>query len=286
MRHLLPLFLSLLALFAQAQPEVLSTATQTARYRINLAAGELSPISGGSASGRIESLQASIRYGELQLNYSLAPTDDEEQYYLTKLTASLNGQPLLLAPEQIKGDIGRLGNGGAKQATLTGLLDRFINLEGELSITLTAEQWGEFVLPLGINCDEPPTFNGKQRLPYLIAAGVGAASIGVGQLIKQQSDDTYNNEYLTAGSLSEAQPIYEDANNKHHTYLILTYAGSAILAVDAVLYIIRGARHQRRLKLFRQYCEDGRSLGFEPLFELPSGLQPSGRAGFKMTLNF
>ena len=198
----------------------------------------------------------------------------------------LNDQPLSISPEQLKGEVGRLSSGGAKQAILSGLMERFINLEGELSLTLTAEQWGEFVLPLGIDCDNPPTFTGKQKMPYIIAAGVGVASIGVGQLMKQQSEDTYDNDYLTAGSLAEAEPIYEDANSKHHNYLILTYAGSAILVLDAALYIIRGARHQRRLKLFKQYCDDNKSLGLEPVFELPSGLQPAGQAGLKMTFNF
>ena len=65
MKHLYPLLtllLGALAFSVFAQPEVLSTASQTARYRINLAAGELSPISDGAQAGdRIESLQASIR---------------------------------------------------------------------------------------------------------------------------------------------------------------------------------------------------------------------------------
>ena len=271
---------------ALAQPEVLGLSTGEVSCEIDLAAGQLTKILVGGNLGDIQDMQLSQKNGELVLDLKLRKTDDPENYYLLKdLKLVLDGNPVVLLPEQIKGWTDQMQGGEGYQLVFSSLLDRFINLQGKLSVIASIERWGEFKLP-GIDCsDPPPAFTGKQRASYYIAAGVGAAAIGMGQYFRVKSEDVYDNQYLTAPSQDVATPIYEDANGKHHTYLILTYAGSVILAADVIWYFVRDSRVRRRLGLYNEYCNKT-SLFIEPVIDAPSFEKPNGQAGFRMTVNF
>ena len=275
-----------LPLLAQTQPEVLNTSSQTTRATINLAADELTPLAAapGNTQSAIEAMELSLVNGEVLLRFSLTPLE-AERYYRTDIAVRLNGQDLPLTSDEFRGDIGEPIAAGMRSITWINLLDRYINLEGELSVALKVEEWGVKVLRFGVDCNDPPTFTSKQRLPYYIAAGVGVASIGVGQLFKQQSDDVYQNQYLQSETLEQAQDPYNDANGKHHTYLVMTWAGTAILVVDVAWYIYREVRYKKRQKVFEENC-DGNALNLKPIFEMPSPTQPYGQAGVQLKWNF
>ncbi|MCB0580964.1 MAG: hypothetical protein KDD10_16840 [Phaeodactylibacter sp.] len=276
----LALFISLPA-WLFAQPEVLQSATRSISAEIDLANGKLNPAPSASQApaNLIQRLDLEAKDYDLIINYSLAPAEPD-QYYQVTLNAELDGEPIRPAPEHLQGELGQPVTGTNHAISWTRLLEQYINLEGKISFTLHAELWGERILP--IDCDVVPSFSGKQRLPHYIAAGAGALAIGAGQLFKNQSNDIYDNEYLASETLAEAQPRYDDANGKHHTYLILTYAGAAVLAVDAAWYIIRQIRYNKKMKLYKQYCPD--AVGIRPIIELPSQNAPNGMAGLRLTL--
>lgn len=269
-------------LFSQ-QPEVLQSSARSITAEIDLANNRLTPAPSASQdpSNLIRTLSLEIQDYDLLIKFSLAPPE-AEQYYQLALAVELNGEPILPAPEHLRGKLGQPVTETNHAISWNNLLEQYINLEGKISFTLHAELWGERFLP--IDCAIVPSFSGKQRLPHFIAAGLGAAAIGAGQLFKNQSDDIYNNDYLTSETLAEAQPRYEDANGKHHTYLVLTYAGAAVLAVDAAWYIIRQIRYNKKMKLYKQYCPN--AVGIQPFIGLPAQNTPNGMAGMRFTLPF
>lgn len=278
----LSLLLLCLPVCLSAQPQVLSSSSQSLKGIIDLAKGELNNgITSPNSGTKVSNLNMAIQNGDIVITYQL-PVLEEDHFFEIIPVIKLDGQQLLLATDEFRGDLGRPVPPGSKQIIWLNPLERYINLVGQLEVTLTTNEWGELELPYDCALGEP-TFTNKQKMPYILAAGLGAASIGVGQLIKNQRDDIYQ-QYQDAENLAAATPLYEDANGKNHTYLILTYAGTAILVADAVMYLIRQGKYKKDLKNWETYCKpDG--IGFQPVFELPDGgLRPNGNVGFKMTI--
>jgi hypothetical protein len=286
MRYLLLTAVLLTAVtLPKAQVQLLSTSSRTARAMIDMAAGQLSKSTDEGEPSHFQSLELSVSNGELVIQFELAEHTDKGYYEMKGMEVLIDGQPLLLEPEQIIGETGKIPTGGRKKLVLAQLLERNVTLKGSLMVTMTIASYGERKLPFGIDCSAPPTFTAKQRLPYYLAAGAGAACIGLGQYYRIQSQDVYENDYKNAATLQEATPYYEDANGKHHTYLILTYGGSALLVADAVLYFIRDRNYRKKTELYKEYC-GGTSFLLEPIIETPSLRNPDGQAGIRFTLNF
>ncbi|MCB9263768.1 MAG: hypothetical protein H6558_01935 [Lewinellaceae bacterium] len=278
---------TLLPLLALAQPELLSTHTQSIRAGIDLVAEQLSDINTsmpGPGSNLI-GLDLAVRNGELAIRYNLADLKENEAYYNTSLAVKLNGRALFPTPDQFRGAIGRVESGGEHTITWINLMEEYLVLEGTLEVTLTAEVWGKRILLYGVDCNDPPEFTSRQRRPYYLAAGLGAVSIGAGQLFKQRRDDIWDNEYLTSQTTEEADTPYKNATTNHQTYLVLSWAGSALLAGSTVLYIIRQTRYQKRRQVYEENCRQN-AIGLEPVIGFPSGNTPGGQAGFKLTFSF
>lgn len=281
--------ISLVAIDLSAQFQELDTLSKTISATIDVAAEQLrldADFSRGNHTELgIQDFDLSLRNGELIISYDLLPTT-EEQHYVLSLDITLNGEPIHLAPEYLKGSIGQNLNGGTGTIIWTNLLEQYINLKGQLKVRLIAHIWGDFFARFGIDCSaDRPDFTVKQQIPYYAAAGVGLISIGVGQIFRSKRNDIYNNQYKTSSTLDQATPHYDDANNKHHTYLILTYAGTAILLADATWYIIRQIKTKRNQKLYDRFCKQP-SLSLKPVFELPSNGTLTGQAGVKLVYTF
>ncbi len=258
-----------------AQIQEIGTVTRSLNAKIDLAAAELMEVTGD--------IDLEIQFGELILTYEL-PDPGKEKFYEIDCRVLINGEALNLFPEQIRQGQAD-GPRNLHMILLSGLLDRFINLKGHLQIEVHAKLMGDFGKIYGIDCSAPkPEFGARQQTPYYIAAGVGIAGIALGQLYRSQRDDIYDNEYLNASSLGEAQPLYEKANARHHTYLILTYAGSAVLVIDTIVYFIRRAKHKKNVKLWES-CP-GNRLSLNPIIELPMRSNANGQVGMAFTLSF
>ncbi|MCB0633242.1 MAG: hypothetical protein R2824_23330 [Saprospiraceae bacterium] len=278
------LFLFLLLILsgrAYAQMEILESAAPKVTSVINLIQEGITPGIVEGATAKISQLQLSIEKGDVVLSYQL-PVLEDDQFYEVMPQIKLDGKALIIAPDEYRGDLGRTVAPGSRRIIWLNPLERYVNLTGQLEVQLLVNIWGERQKPYDCSLGSP-TFTAKQRLPYLVAAGVGVASVGVGQLFRKQKETTYD-DYINADTKTASDPIYLDANSKNHTYLILTWTGTAILAADAVLYLIRQKRYKRNLNYYETYCKSG-STSFQPLIELPNGNQHrSGQLGFKMVI--
>lgn len=283
MKYLQPLLILLLFLpfLALAQPQVLSSSSQSIKGSIDLISDKLTTEgTTGSTNAKISKLELAVQNGDIVITYQLAALE-EDHFFEILPTIKLNGQQLLLAKDEFRGDLGRPVPPGSRQIIWLHPLERYVNLEGELEVEITANDWGEQILPYDCALGEP-TFTAKQKRPYVLAAGLGVASIGASLLFKKQRDDAYDT-YL-GSSLENSEENYKDANSKNHTYLILLRSGIGILAADAVLYLIRQGKYKKDLKNWETYCKpDG--IGFRPVIELPdNALRPNGNIGIRMTI--
>lgn len=275
------LILLLVPFWLLAQIEKLNTTSGNLSGRIDLVQAALSQGNFSSSPGsNVNRINWSIQNGDLYISYQLNNLE-EDHFYEVVPTISLDGQKLLLAVDEFRGDLGRPVSPGRKTIIWLNPLERYINLAGELAITVQAIEWGEPDRPYDCALGAP-TFTTKQKMPYLLAAGVGVASIGVGQLFKKQSEDAY--DLYRDSNASTQQSRYDDANGKNHMYLILNYAGIGILAADAVLYLVRQGKYKRDLRNYNNYCQ-GNKVGFQPILEMPGSRQQSnGNIGLKMTV--
>ena len=297
-----------LLLHAQLQPVASSTHTLTAQ--INLVENQLQPrgsvvsIQEGGTAFETELLLDSlaIQSGELVVYYHLpqreAPTIPRSKdktsskvdfSYNISLDFTLDGQPLAPEPQYLIGDIGtgitpRM-EGSPFRIHWTHLLQDYVNLQGVLTASLKVEEYTNLLVLLELNCQEAPSFNFEQRLPYYLAAGAGAGLIVLGIFEEERSQDIYDNDYATSTSFRRALPLYNKANNKHHNYIIFTSVGSAILLADAVLYFRRSKRYRQDKKIYDQYCSD-KPLSIKPMLELPLGQSPGGQLGFRLAYTF
>lgn len=127
-------------------------------------------------------------------------------------------------------------------------------------------------------CASPPAFTLSQRLPYYSAAIIGLGAIGVGQIFKIQSDkeeDRYREIWESGGNAT-----LEQAENDFNTYRTLTYAGLGVLAVDAVLFILRNRKYKKEQKRFRSFCSEKVEIRVHPAYH------PSTDLGFMFKINF
>lgn len=263
-----------------SQPiEILNTSVQTAQGRIDLVANEINNMES------VHGIRLDLKYGELSITYQL-PTLENDDFFEVIPSIKLNNKELIFLPhEEFRGDWSQPLKSGNKQLLWINLPYQYIQLKGLLEIKLTIHRWGKRKLPydcsLGI-----PKFSNQQKRPYYYAAGVGVLAIGAGQIFRQQSKNIYGDNYAPSVTLTEASPFYEDANRKHHTYLILTYVGAGILASDITLFAIRYRKHQRNKKQYEQYCGDfGTIDNIPPSLKLSSGVVIGG-IGLKMKMDF
>lgn len=250
--------LSSLALLAVAQVQQLGTSVFRIEARVNLLANQFALEAEPNQQGSLlRNVQITWEKFDIVVAYEL-PRTEGEQYYEIILEASLDGEKLPMHPDDQWGDVGRVVNeeGTIKQIIWTGLLDRYKQLDGNLSIQLRVGFWGKPSLPFGVDCDNLPVFTSKQKLPHYIIAGIGAGALGASFIVGNEAQDIYDNQYLAESFEQAAEPFYQQANDKRHQELILRYAGIGLLSLDAAWYIYRSIRHSQRLKTFEEFCGD------------------------------
>lgn len=163
------------------------------------------------------------------------------EYFVVNLGVKLNDQTLPIEPENLFGDVNKKISFTSEPQThkiiWTNLMEEYIDLNGELKISLTIEIHGNRALPYNVDCGIEPTFTTKQKMPFLIAGILGAGSVAAGQYLKNESEKDYDT-YLVQETYDEAEPFYQDANNKANAGRILTYTGITVLTVDAIWFFI------------------------------------------------
>lgn len=247
----------------------IDTFRQVLTIQVDVAANRLIVLSApAETGGRLHLGTPVIDRGDLALPYDLMPVKAREYYDLT-LTVRRNNRDMLPAPENLTG-AGRVANSSGRIRWIN-LLESYINVADTLELTVTAIFYG---YPAIIDCTMVPCEKPVLKTqPFVIAGAAGAGLIGAGQLFRARSRDIYDNQYAPAKA-SDADQYYDKANSKHHTYLLLTYAGAAVLTADAVWWLIREIDTGRKRRLYRNYhesCCPAHTLDIRPSLQLPAG---------------
>ncbi len=223
---------------------------------------------------------------ELVISFN-SQTLENGEYFLSKLQVLLDGQPIVIEPENLFGEFDKkIEFQQASQShkiLWTNLMEDYINLKGQLEITLVTEIYGTRDLPYNVDCGIKPSFTKKQKLPFIIAGVLGAGSVGAGQIFNNKSDDQYQT-YLSQETFDAADPFYQDANKNAKRGEILTIAGASVLAVDAIWFFIKQRRFKKQLETYNEFCNPEK-LNIQPTI----GFEPSSNtinSGLTLTLNF
>lgn len=223
---------------------------------------------------------------ELVISFN-SQTLENGEYFLSKLQVLLDGQPIVIEPENLFGEFDKkIEFQQASQShkiLWTNLMEDYINLKGQLEITLVTEIYGTRDLPYNVDCGIKPSFTKKQKLPFIIAGVLGAGSVGAGQIFNNKSDDQYQT-YLSQETFDAADPFYQDANKNAKRGGILTIAGASVLAVDAIWFFIKQRRFKKQLETYNEFCNPEK-LNIQPTI----GFEPSSNtinSGLTLTLNF
>ncbi|MDH3648905.1 MAG: hypothetical protein OEQ53_04435 [Saprospiraceae bacterium] len=285
-RILLTGVLSSLALCTLAQVQQLGTSVFRIEAEVNLLEDHFNATEQPGQQGTmLRNVQTAWEKSDLVIDYEL-PRSEDEQYYQVSLEVSLDGNKLLIHPDDLLGDVGSIVNNpvAARQIIWTRLLDRYGQLAGNLSIELTAVFWGKPSLPFGVDCANMPTFSGKQKLMHYVIAGVGAATLGASFVVGNEAQDIYDNQYLAESFEQAAEPFYQDANDKRHQELVLRYAGITLLSLDAIWYVYRSIRYRQKLRTFEEFCGDS-VVRINPFYKSNYTDQGS-QMGLKLTYRF
>jgi hypothetical protein len=263
--------LSLLPAHALAQkPLPADTFRRTLTVQLDLAAQSLSLLNdtivqSTATPNRLVSVAPEIRQGDLILTCALAPVRDGE-YYDLRLEIAESGGTFDAAPENLQGlGIDRSG-GSLREIRWINLLESYINVADTLALTVTAIYYR-----IPYDCAGAPKERPEFKATPLVVAGAAAAGmIGLGQLFRARSRDLYDNRYAVLLDGEEAEPFYQKANRKHHAYLVLTYAGVALLSADAAWGVIKGLEFRRQRRLY-DACAGYTELRLRPAVDLAPG---------------
>ena len=180
----------------------------------------------------------------------------EKQYYTVSLLAKLNNQVLEIDPNNLLGDTEKIDQLKTDYTIIwANPLEAYIDLEGELELALKIELRGKRYLPFKIDCDSLITkYTQIEEFPHYLAAGVGVASIISGQIFKTRSGNIFDQDYRSSENILLAEPNYQKANQNHHAYLLLTWAGGTILVADLAFYWWRKKRAKQKEKVYKDNC--------------------------------
>ncbi len=269
------LFLNLLvSITCFAQTELLQTEVLQEKAQINLAKDilEVAPNTkqGSNAIVSISKMELVDKDLIIHLDQKLFKNGE---YFMVNLAVKLNGEDLSIEPENLFGELNKNINFADEPQTYkiiwTNLMEEYIDLTGELMVSLSIDIYGNRDLPYNVDCGIEPTFTTKQKIPFLIAGILGAGSIAAGEYLKNESEKDYDT-YLSQDNFESAEPFYQDANDKANTGRILTYAGIGVLTVDAIWFFVRQRRFRKQREVYNEFCTS-KNISFQPQVELPLG---------------
>ena len=251
---------------------VLSTVIREIHFTLDLQADELvfeEPTS--PSKGVLNATDIHLEGGDLYIPLELDRLSSGQFY---QIELQLQSRDRTITPKAQ--DLIGLQNGEIRDAPFSRTLI-WLNMHQYLSSTQSSVTliFKASLVEQFVDCSVMPSFSGRQKLPYYLAAGAGAAMIGAGILLSNDAEDIYNNDYLTRSSQEAAAPFLDEANKKNKTGRTLSYAGAAILLGDAVLYLIRQSKYKKKKNLYDEYCKDNIGLSVVPDLGTP-GLASGG----------
>lgn len=199
--------------------------------------------------------QLGLQDADMRLEYELNPSEDNFNYIISVLLLDQAKRAITPLPFKAKGDLGALPQGVAGLRSLSWLdaLEDVLIFGQKYQLVLSTELWGT------VDCEEErPTFKLTQQLPHFGIAAAGLVLTGIGQFQKSKKVDAYNTykNYHANGEIYElAQPFYEQAKDYDKEARLYTYAGWAVLSLDAAVYLYRVFNVKARQKMYDKYCD-------------------------------
>ncbi|MCB0629619.1 MAG: hypothetical protein R2824_26465 [Saprospiraceae bacterium] len=259
------------------------------RANINLAENRLTVIevNGITPNSVIRKLDLSISFGDLILNYELTEPENKKQFYLLAPSLRLNNRELYLSYyDDLQEVLDTIRGGGHHRIVWMNPIEQQggHNIDGNMEFTLTV-----YRSKFSYDCSNKPSFSSNQKLPYYLVAGVGALTIGAGQIFRLQKNDAYD-RYVNASSIEVHQKQWDEANNKNDIYWALTLAGAAIIATDAILFVVRTKRYNNKRKEYQRFCPEAQrpdqTLHMRPILNSPVPGAALGAVGLSVSLTF
>jgi hypothetical protein len=255
---------------------VLETDTDTLQVVMTAAAGKLAitwkELVDSKSPARKEFLSITdvqLYDGDLILLYKL-PKPDRGHYYQTRVRLrQLVVDSLSLSQERIlpSSTVSAENFELEKRIVWANLTEDALFYGQTYQIYLTVENWGE------INCTAVrPEFGIARQWPHYTLAGVGLTLLGAGQIYRQQKESAYSeyeNLWLQGKSQEDANRPFSNAQRSHESAKTLTYAGWAVMGVNALWAAYRYRRVKRAQREYDKYCADGLSHSkMRPTFSL------------------
>ena len=255
-----------------------SRESKTILAEVDLLLDTLQPIADPVEEGRLwKELDLSLRNQELVVVYRLKEPErlsfGYDYQYRISLKLFLGEQTVILNEEDFIGAYPqplKKRMGAKHELIITNLVNKIIpfqdTLRAEFEATLSVYSPADFP----IVCGNPPTNSIKSQWPYYLAMAMGTATIVAGQSLENQSDDVYDTQYLGSSSFNNAEPFYQDANDKFRTAQGLKNAGLAVLFSATAVVIYKQITHRRRMKIYNDYCNDDifDKITVAPFYEL------------------
>ncbi|WP_421799177.1 hypothetical protein [Haliscomenobacter sp.] len=191
---------------------------------------------------------------DLQLAYELGSTEKGFNYITSVLLLNQTGRVITPLPFKAKGALGSLTEGtvGLRSMTWLDALEDVLIFGQKYQLVLSAELWGN------VDCaDVRPAFTLGQQLPHLGIAAGGLILTGIGQFQKSKKIDAYNtykSYYSNNQPYKLAQPFFDQAKDYEKEARLYTYAGWAVLSLDAAVYLYRALNTMARQKQYDKYC--------------------------------
>lgn len=191
---------------------------------------------------------------DLRLIYELGSTEKGFNYISSILLLNQAGRAITPLPFKAKGDLGALPEGSVGLRSLNWLdaLEDVLNFGQKYQLVLSTELWGN------VDCaDVRPAFTLSQQLPHYGIAAAGLILTGVGQFQVNRKNDayrTYKGYHANGEPYDLAQPFFEQAQAYEKDARVYTYAGWAVLSLDAAVFLYRALNTKARQKQYDKYC--------------------------------
>ena len=228
----------------------------------------------------------SLRADELHIHYQFWQLTKFE-YYNTSIKILLDGEEVKPSNRYLIGDVGEQlskGKSGSRQTILwTGLSENYQQLKGRLEVIVSVDFYGKKELPHEVDCAHPPQFGFKEKLPLYSLGAVGLGSIITGQALRITANNIYEDQYLPSNRLDVREQTFDEYERKLNNARLLTYAGLGVVVADAVLWLIRNEKHNKRLRTFEKNC-DKVSISFQPIYQISTAKE--SQLGMGLTSKF
>ena len=276
-----------------AQVDSLWTFTHHARAEIILTASGFDIINFSDESqsrnpikDRLKIVSLEIDNSDLVVNYQLDPIE-EQGYYEVSVGYLVSQQEGAVDLDKVylSGAIGRIDYPSQRELKFRWVeaLEYLQDPLGSMLIQLQVTQFGKPKFYTVIDCDNPPTYEWKKNKGFWIVGGLGIAAIGSGQWMRLESNRIYNDLYVPETDFSLGKEYYDQANQRNHWYILLTYAGAALLATDLIIFQASRKSYKKELKEFEEQCNQSLSLGTRML---PNAYSPTPAMGLGLQFRF